>query len=251
LSPAVIFVNGLRCGKQSQVFPRNIIFSGRNFTGMRLIFNILIFCLFISACSNAENLSDSLRVVLRQCGGDYSGYSIFDCKKMRTQSKAFAILSKPEALRGERIAQFSLDSGKWSLDWIDSDRGQNPWKITTGDPDGDGNEDVAFCVWKKSNYWRGIDNRFFVYKIVGDRIAPMWLGSRLALPFLDAEFVPAPGGRSSLLMSLEKCGKLTRVVIYEWKSFGFFRVDTIWEGDGINTLSEYKSVNQSKQQSDK
>ncbi len=166
---------------------------------------------------------------------------------MKSGGKAFAIIAVPgNPVRGERLAQFSFDAGNWQLDWIDKDRRQHPWKIMAGDANGDGQEDIAICVFKKPKFWPDSGNGFFVYKVTDKSIAPLWLGSRLSLPFIDAELVQTPGSPQAYLIAIEKHSKGFRAVRYEWKSFGYFVTRVLATDTKANTVKEYLMINLEK-----
>ena len=98
----------------------------------------------------------------------------------------------------------------------------NPWKVTTGDVDGDGKPEIIAGVWKKSPRDPVMAKRTFVYSWNGRRMLPKWLGSRLSRRFDDFVVADINGDRMAELISLELApeGK-RRVSVYRWFSFGF------------------------------
>ena len=136
-------------------------------------------------------------------------------------SYLFAILGLRGAPRGQRLAAYSL-SDPVRLAWLDRDRGYNPWKITSGDVDGDGGVEVCVIVWKKTRVHPVLDNRPFIFAWDGTQLYPKWLGSRLSSPFVDLALGDLDGDGADELIALEwrRDGR-KRVMSYKWSGFGF------------------------------
>lgn len=114
----------------------------------------------------------------------------------------------------------------------------NPWKLQTADVDGDGRHEVVVGVWKKSPRDPVMARRVFVYSWDGKRLAPKWLGSRLARRFDDFALADVNGDGWWELAALETVpdGK-HRVALYRWRSFGF---DWIGCTPGVKGLAELR-----------
>lgn len=208
---------------------------------------LLILCFVASDHLWASTLKDSLANALAESRGKFSSYKIFDCCRMTSSSRAFAIIAPSgNSVRGERIAQFSFTDGNWRLDWIDKDRHQQPWKVMCGDANSDGTEDLAVCVFKKPKHWPDSTNGFFVYKLTEKSIAPLWLGSRLSLPFIDAELVFDEKRKKTLLLAIERHSKGFRAVQYEWKSFGFFVTKILTDDTQAKSIKEFLETDSEK-----
>lgn len=60
------------------------------------------------------------------------------------------------------------------------------YRFELGDLTGDGKQEIAVGVVKKTKYWRTEDKRLFIYHIFdGEKIRPEWLGSRVGNPLKD------------------------------------------------------------------
>ncbi len=161
----------------------------------------------------AGNTIDSLRT---------DPWAIHDCCISPEKDYLFAILGKPGAERGERLATYALTPQAIKRYSLDSDRGYNPWKIVAADVDGDSSVDICVGVWKKARFHPVWANRFFVYNWDGKQLFPKWLGSRLSSPFIDFIFqdIDNDGLEELLALELQRNG-LNRIMSYKWKGFGF------------------------------
>jgi hypothetical protein len=106
--------------------------------------------------------------------------------------------------------------------WQGVPRRWKPWKLTTGDVDGDGRREIAVGVHKATRYFPRRHNCLFLYSLKGSTVQPKWLGSSLSKPFTDFTFVNLDGDQADELVSIEvtRDGKRC-VVVYSWNGFGF------------------------------
>ncbi len=157
------------------------------------------------------------------------------------RNELFLILGREDSTLGERLAIYSIENGKIKRSWLGQNRGYNPWKIRTGDVDGDSKADVIVSVWKKARFHPVSANRLFVYDWDGEELFPKWLGSRLSLPFIDFSIRDITGDGVDELISLEiQRDKLKRIIAYQWNGFGFLGYKEIANDLKINNLDEAK-----------
>ncbi len=101
---------------------------------------------------------------------------------------------------------------------------RRPWRVSWGDVDGDGREDLLVGVIGRARFDPTDRKRPFVYTWDGRRLVPKWLGSRLSRPFIDAVLGNADDAGPADLVALESTrdGGL-EIAVYAWKGFGFER----------------------------
>ena len=91
------------------------------------------------------------------------------------------------------------------------------FKLRTCDIDGDGRLDLIAGVVKT------ISNipyrRIYVYSMEGNRLLPLWLGTRLSYHLLDFDLRHI--GRKTLLLANERRGKKSFRGLYQWREWGF------------------------------
>lgn len=98
----------------------------------------------------------------------------------------------------------------------------NPWKITIGDVDGDGMDDISIGVYKESPLHPVMAKRPFIYNFIDGDLKPLWRGSRLSKPFTDYDFIDIDGDGIDELISIEILSDDRRLInTYKWKGFGF------------------------------
>ncbi len=169
-------------------------------------------------------------------------YEIKDCAADPRGAYVFAILGRRGGFRGQRLAVYSVGA-RVRLAWLDRDRGHQPWKIATGDVDGDGALDVCVTVWKKTRFHPVLDNRPFLYSWDGNQLFPKWLGSRLSSPFIDLALRDLDGdGRDELVALEEQRDGLKRVMSYKWYGFGFTGFRILRRNLRARSLSQVKGV---------
>ena len=97
-----------------------------------------------------------------------------------------------------------------------------PWKVTIGDVDGDGRDEISIGVYKKTPLHQVMAKRPFIYYFEGNRLLPKWRGSRLSKPFDDYDFYDIDKDGVDELVSIELLESGEKVInTYKWKGFGF------------------------------
>lgn len=114
----------------------------------------------------------------------------------------------------------------------------NPWKITMGDVDGDGIDDISIGVYKESPLHPVMAKRPFIYNFIDGDLKPLWRGSRLSKPFTDYDFIDIDGDGIDELISIEILSDDRRLInTYKWKGFGF---EGYMESISLEELSDLK-----------
>jgi len=134
----------------------------------------------------------------------------------------FCVLGETGLKYGQAVAVYKISqNGKFKRVYIDRDRGFKPWKIAACELDGDPLPEIAVGVYKSTRFFPDPDNRLFIYDWTGKFLSPKWLGSRLALPFLDFVFIH-DGDSTDRLVALEHLHETEFFLrIYKWNGFGF------------------------------
>lgn len=94
--------------------------------------------------------------------------------------------------------------------------------FTTGDVNGDGTVDALVGVIKTTRFDRRLARRLFVFQDRGQRVRPLWLGSRLGGELADFTF------KDGHVITLEQERDSTWFVgVYQWDHFGFVMTDCL------------------------
>jgi hypothetical protein len=122
---------------------------------------------------------------------------------------------------GNEVIIYSLKGGRKELfRWNASEL--KPWKIMTGDVDGDGIEEIALGVYKESPLHQVMAKRPFIYSFDGEKLLPFWRGSRLSKPFDDFILYDLDGDGICEIVSSEYLEEGSMVInSYKWRGFGF------------------------------
>lgn len=97
-----------------------------------------------------------------------------------------------------------------------------PWKITSGDVDGDGIDEVSIGVYKEAIFHPVMAKRPFIYSFNGFKLVPKWRGSRLSRPFTEYTFFDIDEDGMDELIAIEELVDGKRIIhSYKWRYFGF------------------------------
>lgn len=135
----------------------------------------------------------------------------------------FKIADQTPVLLGEPDEVFDLSELK-------------PMRVQAGDIDGGGVVEIAVCVYKTAKFHPVLAKRPFFYNIKDGELSSVWLGSRLARPFVDYILSDVDQDGIDEIISIERLENENQVIaIYDWKGFGF-EVKTVseeWQGKAI------------------
>lgn len=125
-----------------------------------------------------------------------------------------ALLGLPATCRGQ---EYTLRKEHDSLFWLNEWRLDYPvYQFQTGDVDGDGHRDALVGVIKSTRFYPEKGRRLFIFKQVGGKVRPMWLGSKLGGILQDFRFTT-----DGCVRSLETTTDDRYVVAeYRWSGFG-------------------------------
>lgn len=97
-----------------------------------------------------------------------------------------------------------------------------PLKVQAGDINGDGVAELAVCVYKSAEFHPVPARRPFFYQMKAGKLEPVWLGSRLARPFVDYILYDVDEDGIDEIISIELLENGKKVIaVYDWKGFGF------------------------------
>jgi hypothetical protein len=117
----------------------------------------------------------------------------------------------------------------------------NPWKVMTGDVDGDGVKEISLGVYKKSDFHPIMARRPFIYNWDGSELSPKWLGSRLSRPFEDYIFSDVDDDNMDEIVAIEILQDGEKALnSYKWKGFGF---EELAESQKYSDISELMPKN--------
>lgn len=122
---------------------------------------------------------------------------------------------------GARVEVWQARDGALRLLWQGLEK-YRPWQLAAGDIDGDGTAEWAAGVWTQAVYDPQWAERPWFYRWKESQPFALWLGSRLAHPFVDFALSPLAPGEPASLVALEAARDGGQTLsIYRWNSFGF------------------------------
>ena len=108
------------------------------------------------------------------------------------------------------------------------------YQFQTGDVDGDGKTDALVGVVKPTRFYPEKGRRLFIFKQVGGKVRPLWLGSKLGGILHDFRF------RNGHLRALELTADGRYVVAeYRWGHFGMDFERYLVKGTDKQTATKY------------
>lgn len=139
-------------------------------------------------------------------------------------SLLLALLGEPGAARAHTLLVLSLATDPPREVYREEMPAFQPWRVFAADVNGGGPE-VVLAAHKPARFDPQPANRPFVFSWEGERIFPLWLGSRLAHPFTGLAAADLDGdGRDELLATETTREGRAALGVYVWDGFGFVRV---------------------------
>lgn len=118
-----------------------------------------------------------------------------------------------------------------------------PWKIDTGDIDGDGSREISIGVYKETIFHPVMAKRPFIYSFKEDSLLAKWRGSRLARPFIDYTFYDIDDDNIDEIISIEILENQKMLInSYKWIGFGIEGFMESKEYDSITELDSRKGL---------
>lgn len=97
-----------------------------------------------------------------------------------------------------------------------------PWRVDSGDIDGNGIEEISIGVYKEAIFHPVMAKRPFIYSFDGVRLVPKWRGSRLSRPFTEYTFYDIDQDGIDELLAIEELVDGKNIIhSYKWRYFGF------------------------------
>ncbi|MDR1558865.1 MAG: hypothetical protein LBS84_04035 [Clostridiales bacterium] len=96
-----------------------------------------------------------------------------------------------------------------------------PLTVMAGDVNRDGVKEVSLKVYKTAEYSPEYAQRPFFFNVSRGKLEAVWLGSRLARPFVDYALADLNGDGYEEIASLEMAAEGYLLAAYSWDSFGF------------------------------
>lgn len=114
--------------------------------------------------------------------------------------------------------------GVWTRTYDNNFEQLKPWKIESGDIDGDSEKELLIAVIKSTPFDPEIKNRMFIFNMKNGVLVKKWTGSRIAGDWRDyyvGDLVrDIPGDELIFIEQLEEGQE--RISVYSWFDFGFF-----------------------------
>lgn len=136
---------------------------------------------------------------------------------------------------GKEVVIYEKDSSKEYIELYREDFSDlKPWKIDSGDVDGDGIDEISVGVYKKTIFHPIMAKRPFIYNFDGERLIPKWRGSRLSRPLTNYTFYDIDKDGLDEIISIEELEDKRKVLnSYKWRGFGF---EGFIEGESYDDL---------------
>ena len=205
----------------------------------RLVPLICAAAAFIRACDNGGVLYVSEANTLKYCYTDVTG-GIEEELILLTPSKETTlygqagdilyILSPGKSLYGRHDIIFKFDVSA-----------MKPLNVMAGDVNRDGVNEISLKVYKAAEYDPVPAQRPFFFNVSRGKLEAVWLGSRLARPFVDYALADLNGDGYDEIVSLETAPGGFLLAAYEWDSFGFTCYDKSMIFSAIDELYNMES----------
>lgn len=104
--------------------------------------------------------------------------------------------------------------------WSGIPRKWKPWKLASGDIDGNGEPDFAIGIVKQTHVYPRPHKTVFFYELRSGKVVPKWKGSSLGRPLVDFQYAHTPRGPRLVALQTLLDGQLS-LFIWKWNRFGF------------------------------
>lgn len=104
--------------------------------------------------------------------------------------------------------------------WSGIPRKWKPWKLASGDIDGNGMPDFAIGIVKQTHIYPRPHKTVFFYEVRGGKVVPKWKGSSLGRPLVDFQYANTARGPRLIALQTLLDGRLS-LFIWRWNRFGF------------------------------
>ena len=98
------------------------------------------------------------------------------------------------------------------------------WKILLADVNGNGDNELALCLYKEEPYDPKKDNRLHIYVWNDGYVKALWRGTFLSKPFINLTFGNLNEDNAEELISIERSRMEKEKIylcMYSWSGFGF------------------------------
>ena len=130
----------------------------------------------------------------------------------------------PYGTAGDRLYILAAGKGLYGRHDIISEfdvSGMKPLNVLAGDVNRDGINEVSLKVYKTAEYDPNPAQRPFFFNVSIGKLQAVWLGSRLARPFVDYTLADLDGDGYDEIASIEMAQNGYLLAAYKWDSFGF------------------------------
>lgn len=116
-----------------------------------------------------------------------------------------------------------------------------PWKIDTGDIDGDGTKELSIGVYKQTIFHPVMAKRPFIFSFRDNKLMAKWRGSRLSRPFTDYTFFDIDHDGIDEIISIEILeNEKMSINSYKWIGFG---IEGFMESKEFDRITGFELVN--------
>jgi len=182
---------------------------------------------FLAACGGSGGLNVTEANTLKYCYADVTGGNedklilLTPSGEMTPYGQAgdmLYILSPGKGLYGRHdiICGFDVNAMK-------------PLNVMAGDINRDGVKEISLKVYKSAEYDPNPAQRPFFFNVSKGNLEAVWLGSRLARPFIDYALADLNGDGFDEIASLETAPGGCLLAAYSWDGFGF----TCYDKSGV------------------
>jgi len=184
-----------------------------------IFFSLCAVAVFTSACNKNGGFYVTDDNTLKYCYADVTGDGKENLILLSPSSEVtpygragdtLYILSSENKLAGRHdiISKFDVKDMK-------------PLNVMAGDINRDGVTEVSLKVYKAAEYDPEPAQRPFFFNVSRGRLEAVWLGSRLARPFVDYTVADLDGDGYDELAALETVPDGFLLAAYSWDNFGF------------------------------